>query len=110
DLVADFVGMAFGHGFRSKKAFRHDVALLDLYALRAQDLAEKQLAGNCNKKRPKARKPLSAITLIFRFPAGFGTLHDAGCWTSQGLFPPSLLISCYSICETQCNTPEKVCQ
>ena len=36
-------------------------------------------------------------TLIFRFPAGIGTLRSCvGCRASQGLFPQPLLISCYS--------------
>ena len=41
---------------------------------------------------------LRAKTLIFRFPAGFGTLRiRAGCRASSGLFPQPLLISCYSV-------------
>ena len=41
---------------------------------------------------------LRAITLIFRFPAGLGTLRiHAGCRASSGLFPQPLLISCYSV-------------
>ena len=38
-------------------------------------------------------------TLIFRFPAGFGTLcSHTGCRASQGLSPQPLLISRYSVC------------
>ena len=41
---------------------------------------------------------LRAKTLIFRFPAGLGTLRiHAGCRASSGLFPQPLLISCYSV-------------
>ena len=41
---------------------------------------------------------LRAVTLIFRFPAGLGTLRiHAGCRASSGLFPQPLLISCYSV-------------
>ena len=41
---------------------------------------------------------LRAVTLIFRFPAGLGTLRiRAGCRASSGLFPQPLLISCYSV-------------
>ena len=41
---------------------------------------------------------LRAVTLIFRFPAGFGTLcFRTGCRASQGLSPQPLLISRYSV-------------
>ena len=41
---------------------------------------------------------LSVCTLIFRFPAGFGTLcFRTGCRASQGLSPQPLLISRYSV-------------
>ncbi len=42
---------------------------------------------------------LSVCTLIFRFPAGFGTLCviHTGCRASQGLSPQPLLISRYSV-------------
>jgi hypothetical protein len=48
-------------------------------------------------KAPRAESS-ERCTLIFRFPAGFGTLRSrAGCRASQGLSPQPLLISRYSV-------------
>ena len=48
-------------------------------------------------KAPRAESS-ERCTLIFRFPAGFGTLcFRTGCRASQGLSPQPLLISRYSV-------------
>src|SRR5699024_11136399 len=45
-------------------------------------------------KRHPEPEGSECLTLIFRFPAGFGTLRTrAGCRASQGLSPQPLLIS-----------------
>ena len=99
DLVADLVGMALGDGLRSKQTvlchFCTSLALgcvcinIDSFLLVHQVYAIKN-AQNRSSER---------CTLIFRFPAGFGTLcSHTGCRASQGLSPQPLLISRYSVC------------
>ena len=98
DLVADLVGMALGDGLRSKQTvlchfvppWRWGVCIdIDSFLLVHQVYAIKN-AQNRSSER---------CTLIFRFPAGFGTLCSrTGCRASQGLSPQPLLISRYSVC------------
>ena len=98
DLVTDLVGMALGDGLGRKQMilchFCTSLALGCVLLLTASytfiKLMQQKNAPNRSSER---------CTLIFRFPAGFGTLCSrTGCRASQGLSPQPLLISRYSVC------------
>src|SRR5699024_6505116 len=60
----------------------------------AIDMPPMQTVKTLGTKRHPEPEGAECLTLIFRFPAGFGTLRlRAGCRASQGLSPQPLLIS-----------------
>ena len=99
DLVANFVGMSFGNGLRSKQGSTHSLSPFRLWP---HSVPPGKITGSesATRRKQKNSQPKGSERINAYLPVSRRIWHlavMAGCRASQGLFPQPLLISCYSV-------------